>query len=74
MATLVPFTVDLTAHEGTRLTAVLDAVGPLWDPAEVCSGEAEAQRMLYAHLNPEQQVTHDVLIAAGVLADSGEER
>lgn len=74
MATLVPFTVDLTAHEGTRLAAVLDAVGPLWDPAEVYSGEAEAQRMVYAHLNPEQQATYDVLIAAGVLADSGEER
>jgi hypothetical protein len=73
MATLVPFTVDLTAHEGTRLAAVLDAIGPRWDPAEIYSGEAEAQRMLYAHLNPEQQATYDVLIAAGVLPNSREE-
>ncbi len=74
MATLVPFTVDLTAHEGTRLAAVLDALGPLWDPAETYSGEAEAQQMLYAHLDPEQQATYHVLIAAGVLPDSSEGR
>ena len=74
MATLVPFTFDLTAHEGTRLAAVLDALGPLWDPAEIYSGEAEAQRMLYAHLDPEQQATYDVLIAAGALPDTHGER
>jgi hypothetical protein len=74
MATLVPFTLDLTAHEGTRLAAVLDALGPLWDPAEIYSGEAEAQRMLYAHLDPEQQATYDALIAAGALPDTHGER
>lgn len=74
MATLVPFTLDLTEHEGTRLAAVLDALGPLWDPAEIYTGEAEAQRMLYVHLDPEQQATYDVLVAAGVLPDSREER
>ena len=72
MATLVPFTVDLTAHEGTRLAAVLDALGPLWDPAEIYGGEAEAQQMLYAHLDPEQQATYHVLITAGVLPDTRE--
>ncbi len=50
MATLVPFTLDLTAHEGTRLAAVLDALGPLWDPAEIDTGEAQAHRMLYARV------------------------
>ena len=74
MATVVPFTLDLTAHEGTRLAAVLDALGPLWDPAATYSGEAEAQQMLYAHLDPEQQATYHVLIAAGVLPDSSEGR
>jgi hypothetical protein len=74
MATLVSFTFDLTAHEGTRLAAVLDALGPLWDPAEIYSGEAEAQRMLYAHLDPEQQATYDALIAAGALPDTHGER
>ncbi|MGH3910872.1 MAG: DUF6400 family protein, partial [Pseudonocardiaceae bacterium] len=33
MANLVPFDIDLTAHEGTRLAAVLDAIGPHWDAA-----------------------------------------
>ena len=74
MATLVPFTLDLTAHEGTRLAAVLDALGPLWDPAESYTSEAQAHRMLYAHLDPDQQATYDVLIAAGTLADTRKEQ
>jgi hypothetical protein len=72
MATLVPFTFDLTAHEGTRLAAVLDALGQLWNPAEIDTGEAQAHRMLYAHLDPVQQATYDVLIAAGALPDTRE--
>jgi len=28
MPNLVPFNIDLTAHEGIRLAAVLDALGP----------------------------------------------
>ena len=72
MATLVPFTIDLTAHEGTRLAAVLDALGPLWDPTEISTSEAQAHQMLYAHLDPEQQATYDVLIAAGALPDTRE--
>jgi hypothetical protein len=72
VATLVPFTIDLTVHEGTRLAAVLDAFGWHWDPAEVYAGEAEARRMLYAHLNPNQQATYDLLVANGVLPDTPE--
>ncbi len=69
MTSLVPFNIDLTAHEGTRLAAVLDALGPHWDPTEIYAGEAEARRMLYAHLDPDQQTAYDVLIADGVLPD-----
>jgi hypothetical protein len=72
MATLDPFTIDLTAHEGTRLAAVLDALGPLWDPAEIYTGEAEAHHMLYEHLDPEQQATYDLLLATGALPDTRE--
>ena len=69
MASLVPFTIDLTAYEGVRLTAVFDALGSDWDPAEVYAGEAEAHRLLYSNLDPNQQATYDVLIAAGALPD-----
>jgi hypothetical protein len=62
MATLVPFTIDLAAHEATRLATVLDTIGPLWDPADIYAGEAEAHRLLYAHLDPEQQATYDLLM------------
>jgi len=72
MATLVPFTIDLTAHEGIRLAAVLNALGSLWDPSDVYTSEAEAHRMLYAHLDPEQQAIYDQLVAAGVLPDTRE--
>ena len=67
MTSLVPFTIDLTAHEGTRLAAVLDALGSHWDPIEVFAGEAEAHRMLYANLDSDQQATQDLLVAEGVL-------
>jgi hypothetical protein len=46
VTSFVPFTIDLTAHEGTRLGAVLDALSPHWDPIEVYTGEAQAHRML----------------------------
>ncbi len=66
----VPFTVDLTAHEGTRLAAVLDALGPHWDPTEIYAGEAEAYRMLYSNLDADQQASYDMLVAGGVLPDT----
>jgi hypothetical protein len=73
MATpLVPFTIDLAAHEATRLAAVLDALGSLWDPTEVYTSEAEAHRMLYADLDPDQQAAYDALVAAGALPDTRE--
>jgi hypothetical protein len=72
VSNLVPFTIDLTIHEGTRLAAVLNSLGPHWDPAEIYAGEAEAHRMLYSHLDPRQQAAYDVLIADGVLPDTPE--
>lgn len=72
MDSLVPFIIDLTTHESTRLAAVLDSLGPHWDPAEIYTGEAEAHRMLYSHLDPDQQAAYDVLIAAGTLPDTPE--
>ncbi|HEY6422195.1 MAG TPA: DUF6400 family protein [Pseudonocardiaceae bacterium] len=70
MASLVPFNIDLTVHEGARLAAVLDALGPHWDPTELYISEAEAHRMLYAHLDPDQQATYDLLFADGVPPDT----
>jgi hypothetical protein len=70
VADLVPFVIDLTVHEGTRLAAVLDAVGPHWDPTEIYAGEAEAHHLLYAHLDPDQQAAYELLVADGVLPDT----
>ncbi len=72
MSSLIPFAIDLTAHEGTRLAAVLDALGPHWDPIQTYTDEAAAHRMLYAHLDPDQQAVYDLLIADGVLPDTSE--
>ena len=72
MTSLVPFTIDLTVHEGTRLAAVLDALGPHWDPTQIYTDEAKAHQMLYAHLDSDQQAVYDLLIADGVLPESPE--
>ncbi|MGQ0776490.1 MAG: DUF6400 family protein [Pseudonocardiales bacterium] len=69
MPNLIPFYIDLTAHEGTRLAAVLDSLGPSWDPAEIYVGEAKAHRMLYSGLDADQQSHYDALIAHGVLPE-----
>ena len=74
MASLIPFTLDPIAHEATRLAAVLDALGPHWNPTDIYTGEAQAHRMLYAHLDADQQATYDVLLAAGALPDTPEAR
>jgi hypothetical protein len=74
VASLIPFTIDLTAHETTRLAAVLDALGPHWNPIDIYIGEAQAHQMLYAHLDADQQATYDVLLAAGELPDIPEAR
>jgi hypothetical protein len=65
--TLSPFTVDLTAHEGVRLAAVLAALGTHWDPADVYAGEIAAHRMLYSGLDPDQHASYQMLLANGVL-------
>ncbi len=70
MPNLVPFNVDLTAHEGVRLAAVLAALGPRWDPTEIYAGEAEAHRRLYSGLDADQQASYDVLVTDGVLSDT----
>jgi hypothetical protein len=72
VASLVPFNIDLAAHEGTRLAAVLDAFGPHWDPTQIYTDEAEAHRMLYTHLDSDQQAVYDLLIADGALPDTSE--
>jgi hypothetical protein len=72
VASLVPFTIDLTAHEGTRLAAVLDALGGHWNPLEVYTDETQAHQRLYADLNTDQQATYDLLVAAGVLPELAE--
>jgi hypothetical protein len=69
---LVSFNIDLTAHEGVRLAAVLDALGPDWDPIQTYNDEAEAYRMLYGHLDHDQQAVFDLLVAGGVLPDTRE--
>ncbi|HET9257167.1 MAG TPA: DUF6400 family protein [Pseudonocardiaceae bacterium] len=69
---LIPFTVDLTTHEGARLAAVLDALGPDWDPTEIYTGEMEAARRLYSGLDADQRATYEVLIASGVFPDNPE--
>lgn len=74
MASLIPFTIDLTAHEGTRLAAVLDALGGHWNPLDVYTGETRAYHQLYADLDADQQATYDLLVVAGVLPELAEVR
>lgn len=69
MSDLVSFDVDLAAHEGTRLAAVLAAVDVHWDPIATYADEARAHRMLYSHLDADQQATYQELVAHGVLPD-----
>ncbi len=58
---------DLTAHETTRLAAVLAACADTYDPVEILAGEQEALRLLYTDLSPEQEAIYGQLVAAGVL-------
>jgi hypothetical protein len=71
-ASFVPFTIDLTAHETTRLAVVLDALGPHWDPIQSFTDEAEAHHMIYTRLDPDQQAVYDLLVADGVLPKTPE--
>ncbi len=65
-AELVPFTLDLTAHEVRRLGAVLEAITN-WDPAAVLATETEAYSLLYCGLDVEQRAVYDLLCEEGVL-------
>jgi hypothetical protein len=67
MTSLVSFTLDLTAHEDARLTAVLDALRPHCNPPTIYTGEAPTHHLLYAHPDPDQQTTYEMLLAAGAL-------
>jgi hypothetical protein len=63
------FAYDLTLDEVRRRTAVLEAIGPDWDPVAVLAEEEKAYDMLYSNLDDEQQAIYDELVAAGVLPD-----
>jgi hypothetical protein len=65
VADLMPFVVDLTAHEVRRVGALLDAI-PDWDPATVLAAETEAYALLYCGLNAEQRAIYDLLHDKGV--------
>jgi hypothetical protein len=68
-ANYLAFAYDLTHDEARRRTAVLEAIGDEWDPAEVLAQEDRAYAMLYSDLNDDQQRIYDDLVAAGVLPD-----
>lgn len=61
------FEMDLAVDEARRRAEVVAALGDLWDPAKVLREEQEAYALLYSGLDAEQQRTHDMLVAAGVL-------
>ncbi|BBX44087.1 hypothetical protein GCM10009641_68130 [Mycobacterium cookii] len=63
------FAYDLTLDEARRRAAVLEAIGPDWDPVAVLAEEQRASAMLYSNLDDEQQKIYDELVAAGVLPD-----
>ena len=67
MSELTPFTLDLDAHERTRLALVLEAIGDTYDPATVLADELGAHDLLYSDLDPQQQAVYEQLTAAGVL-------
>ena len=60
------FVLDLTAHEQTRLAAVVAAMPDL-DPGAVLAAETEAHRLLYSGLDAQQRATYRMLVDAGVL-------
>jgi hypothetical protein len=60
---------DLTAHEQSRLAAVLEAGA--FDPVAILEGEREAQALLYSNLDAKQLAVYDQLVRAGVFSDEG---
>jgi hypothetical protein len=63
------FAYDLTLDEVRRRGAVLQAIGPDWDPVRALAEEEKAYAMLYSNLDPEQQRLYDKLVSAGVLPE-----
>ncbi|MCV7302258.1 hypothetical protein H7J93_21765 [Mycobacterium barrassiae] len=63
------FAYDLTLDEARRRSAVVEAIGPDWDPVAVLAEEQRAEDMLYSNLDEEQQRIYDELVRAGVLPD-----
>jgi hypothetical protein len=61
------FAYDLTLDEVRRRSAVLEAIGPDWDPIRALAEEETAYDMLYSNLDAEQQRHYDALVSAGVL-------
>ncbi len=61
------FAYDLTLDEVRRRSAVLEAIGPDWDPIRALAEEENAYAMLYSNLDAEQQHHYDALVSAGVL-------
>ncbi|AWK08523.1 hypothetical protein SSP531S_52420 [Streptomyces spongiicola] len=68
---LMPFEIDLAFEEARRRAEVVAALGPGWDPVAALEGEEAAYTLLYSGLDAEQQRTHDMLVAAGVLPGGG---
>ncbi|GFH34227.1 DUF6400 family protein [Streptomyces pacificus] len=68
---LTPFEIDLTFEEARRRAEVVAALGPGWDPVATLEGEEAAYTLLYSGLDAEQQRTHAMLVAAGVLPEGG---
>lgn len=64
---LVPFSMDLSLDEARRRAEVVAALGPDWDPGAALASEQAAHALLYSGLDPEQQRTYAMLVAAGVL-------
>lgn len=65
------FAYDLTLDEARRRAAVLEAIGPDWDPIQVLAEEERAYAMLYSNLDARQQRFYDELVDAGVLPGRG---
>ena len=68
------FAYDLTLDEVRRRSAVLEAIGPDWDPVRALAEEEKAYAMLYSNLDAEQQRHYDRLVSAGVLPDRAVDR
>lgn len=67
MPELVDWSLDLAAHEQTRVAAVLTAVGDQLNLLDMYHNECDATRMLYSGLSLEQWKIYDQLVEAGVI-------